>query len=586
MSAADTPQASQKSPRGKSARAPNRRRDSHPRGELARRRLLAGALLVVLVTAGVVLLIAGGNSSERALARRFVDAWQRGDYRAMYALVSDSTRQGVPLGSFRKTYRDAANTATLIRHGIVAGRPGRLSGHAITVDVRASTRIFGVVSGRVRLAFVGSDSHTRIAWSPEMAFPGLTQGQPLTRTTRLPPRAAILARDGTALASGPLRGSPLGASALPAVGMLGKPPAKRLRALRAAGYPAGARVGETGIEGALEARLAGRPGGELLAGQRVLASSRPQAAPPLRTTIDPRVQRAAVVAIGSRLGGVVALNPRNGQVLAVAGIGTSERQPPGSTFKMVTLTGVLEARLATPRTKFPVQTEAKIEGVSLQNANGESCGGTLAESFAQSCNSVFAPLGVKLGAKRLVEVAQRFGFNRAPGLPGAATSTVPPKIPDALAVGSSAIGQYQVDATALQMAVVAATIANAGQRPTPTFSLQGSPQLARATDPRTARTVRELMVGVVRHGTGTPAAIGGIVVAGKTGTAELTSTNPNSKNSTKPDPMNTDAWFAAFAPARKPRIAMAIVLVKAGAGKQTAAPAARSVLVAGLRARH
>jgi cell division protein FtsI/penicillin-binding protein 2 len=343
-------------------------------------------------------------------------------------------------------------------------------------------------------------------------------------------------------------------------------------------------VGVSGIELALESRLAGTPGGELLAGSRVLATSRPQPATAVRTTIDAAIQRAAFAALGGRLGGVVVLRPRDGQVLALAGIGSSDLQPPGSTFKMITVTGVLEARLANPRTRFPVQTATTIEGRRLENANGESCGGTLAESFAQSCNSVFAPLGAKLGAKRLVDVAERFGFNRPPGLPGAATSKIPHAIPDALATGSSAIGQYQVEATALQMAIVAATIANGGRRPQPTFELHAQPKLTTATNPAVARTVRQLMIGVVRHGTGTAAAIPGVTVAGKTGTAELKTTDTSSsKGPSQANPANTDAWFAAFAPARRPRVAMAVLLVKAGAGKDTAAPAAHGVLVSALK---
>src|SRR6202022_1196460 len=102
---------------------------------------------------------------------------------------------------------------------------------------------------------------------------------------------------GTPLASGPTRSSPLGAAALPAVGTIGKPSASHMRKLRALGYPDKAVVGLTGIEAALEPQLAGSPGGELDAGRRVLARSSPVPARPVRTTIDPRVQRAAVVAL-------------------------------------------------------------------------------------------------------------------------------------------------------------------------------------------------------------------------------------------------------------------------------------------------
>ena len=110
---------------------------------------------------------------------------------------------------------------------------------------------------------------------------------------------------------------------------------------------------------------------------------------------------------------------------------------------------------------------ATIEGVDIQNANGEYCGGSLRNSFAHSCNSVFAPLGAKLGAEKLVETAEAFGFNQDPGSSGAARSTIPlpNEIGDDLAVGSSAIGQGKVLATPLQMALVGATSATAASSP-------------------------------------------------------------------------------------------------------------------------
>ena len=294
------------------------------------------------------------------------------------------------------------------------------------------------------------------------------------------------------------------------------------------------------------------------------------------------------------------MDPRTGGVLAASGIGLSGLQPPGSTFKILTATGALEAKLTSPSHSYPVSTKATLEGVDLDNANGESCGGTFVESFAESCNSVFAPLGAQLGARRLVDVAERFGFNRDPGVPGAAMSTIPAaeEIGDDLAVGSSAIGQGRVQATALEMAIVAATIGRRGLRPRPTFDFDaataGSPTV-RATKARTARTVERLMLAVVRSGTGVAAAIPGVAVAGKTGTAELKTTtrcepdpaNPDSCPPQPPDdPTDTDAWFSAYAPAGKgaPRIAVGVLLVASGAGGTTAAPAARDVLSAGLKA--
>ena len=115
----------------------------------------------------------------------------------------------------------------------------------------------------------------------------------------------------------------------------------------------------------------------------------------------------------------------------------------------------------------------------LNNANGEECGGTLELAFAVSCNSVFAPLGVKLGAARLVATAEAFGFNqRAAGWPARprARSRPPRQIQGELDVGSTAIGQGQVLASALQMATVAATIGDGGSRPQPTFTARAPPR--------------------------------------------------------------------------------------------------------------
>jgi len=341
-------------------------------------------------------------------------------------------------------------------------------------------------------------------------------------------------------------------------------------------------VGKTGLERALEPELAGRPGGELLAGRRVIARSEPRAAPPVRTTIDSGLQNAAVTALGARFGGIAALDAANGEVRALAGVAFSAPQPPGSTFKIVTTTAALEAGLVRSSQRFPVQTAATIDGVRLENANGESCGGTFRESFAHSCNSVFAPLGVRVGSRRLVETAERFGWNAPPTIPGEAPSTLPApqRIKPALELGATAIGQGKVLATPFRLASVAQTIAAGGVMAEPSLRAGRRSPRRRVTSERIARSIRAYMVDVVRYGTGTAAAIPGAQVAGKTGTAELGDTRgPGAMGS---DPSNTDAWFAAFAPARRPRLAVGVLLVRAGAGGQTAAPVAKSVLAAGL----
>jgi len=574
---------------------PQPRRVSRRRTRI-RRVVAVGAVLVVAVGIGAVCAATGGPSERDAVAD-YLKAWQRRDYAAMRAEITDEAAKAWPQAAFAQRYTDAAATATIT--GLAPGKAQDAGAGNWRIPMTVDTRTFGPVPGVLRLKVVEQDGHARIDWHPNLVFPGLALGEQLRATTTMPARADLLARDGTPLAQGPNRQSPLGAAATAIVGALGPIPADRRAQAAALGYPADTQVGITGLERAFDQRLAGRPGGELRAGVRVLASRAPRRAAPVRTTIAPSVQEAAVTALAGRLGGIVALRPRTGEVLAAAGIGFSGLQPPGSTFKIITATGALQAGIVRPTDTFPVQTSTTLSGVELQNANQEACGGSLAASFAESCNSVFAPLGAKLGARKLVQTAEAFGFNAPTGIVGAATASIPPadEIGDDLAVGSSAIGQGRVQATALQMAIVAATIGLRGRRPDVTLDparWKGDAPTHHATTPTVARQVEKLMLGVVRGGTGAAAAIPGVKVAGKTGTAELKSTqtckpvedNPEScQDQEDTDTTDTDAWFASYAPAGNgvPRIAVGVLLVSAGAGGDTAAPAARQVLLAGLQ---
>jgi peptidoglycan glycosyltransferase len=570
------------------------------------------ALATVAFAIGAIVGANHTSSSAHQLATQFVTAWSRRDYARMYADIDSSSQQHVSASDFASSYERALTTATATGMR-VTGKARSLTGGLVEVPVSVRTRLFGTLSlpFDVRVKEGGGED-ARIAWSHTLVFPGLRAGEVLSRRTTLPRRATLLARDHSVLAESPeaegaaqSRSSPLGELASAVLGTVGPVPASRRRALEGEGVPANATVGVSGLELAMDDRLRGTPGGELLAGRRVLASAAPRAAPAVRSSVSPELQRAAVTALGGQLGGIVVMQPASGQILAVAGIGLDSLQPPGSTFKMITLTGALTAGIANPHTVFPYATFATLDGVKLNNANGEECGGTLELAFEVSCNSVFAPLGVKLGADRIVSTAERFGFNQPTGISGAAESTLPPasQIQGELDVGSTAIGQGQVLASALQMATVAATVADGGHRPRPTFTFgapatTGVPVMSASV----ARTVRHLMIGVVRFGTGTQAAIPHVVVAGKTGTAELKTACTSSEtapNESEPESengesgpegcggaaseaSNTDAWFAAFAPAIHPRLVVGVLLVKDGAGGDTAAPVAREVLEAGL----
>jgi cell division protein FtsI/penicillin-binding protein 2 len=552
------------------------------RRRLTHRAVPALAALALVSAAAGMVIGAGRSSAAEQTARRFGAAWERADYRSMYGLLDGASRRAYSAREFRQAYLDTAATATTRR--VDAGEPSGANGGAVTLPIALYTRVFGRVSGELELQIDGD----RVTWGPLLAFPGLQRGEALTRRSEPARRATLLSRDGKVLARGQAdeRSSPLEAIAGSIAGTLApQETAEERRALYAQGFPRTWPVGQNGLEEAFESRLSGRPGGELLAGTRLVARARPVPARPMRTTIDTRLQEAAVTALAGRFGGIAALDPRNGEIRALAGIAFSAPQPPGSTFKIVTTAAALQARAVKPGTEFPIATAATIDGVELENANGEYCGGTFRNSFAHSCNSVFAPLGVELGAQALVETAERFGWNGDPTVPGEVPSTLPPaaEIKTPLEVGATAIGQFRTLATPLQMASVAQTIAARGVRRFPTLALGDSTRSVRVVGRRIARTIESLMVDVVAYGTGTAAALPGVKVAGKTGTAELEDTrDPETGETEPPDPSNTDAWFAAYAPAGRPKIAVAVMLVRAGAGGATAAPAARVVLDAAL----
>jgi cell division protein FtsI/penicillin-binding protein 2 len=527
--------------------------------------------------AGAVLATDHGGA-ERQLVTRYTSAWEHGEYARMYSLLDRGSHARISESAFARRLSATAGIATIRSLRLV--RLGSLQGSTYTVRLRVDTRLWGALTETLSVPLTGSGSAARVHFAGELLFPGLRPGERLHRQIVLPPRGTLLASDGTPLAQGPGRTSPIPDVAGQIVGTLGAIPGPEVASYAAQGYPAGTQVGLDGLERIFQNRLAGRLGGTLLAGRRVLASVAAVPAAPVQTTIDPAMERAAVAALGGQYAGIAVMNPRTGALEALAGIAFSDVQPPGSTMKIITSTAALDAGIVTLQSTFPVATGATIDGYTLHNANGEACGGTLLNAFAVSCNSVFAPLGARVGAMALVTTAERFGFDQPSPIPGAAESTIPApgKIGDALAVGSSAIGQGLVQTTPLEMTDVAATIAMGGRRPIPTLLAHQRPRFVRVTTARVAHEVQQMMEAVVQFGTGTAAQIPGVAVAGKTGTAEIqTATNPNVSN-----PKNTDAWFVGYAPAGHPVIVGGALFPDQGAGGTAAAPAVRAVLVAAL----
>jgi cell division protein FtsI/penicillin-binding protein 2 len=543
--------------------------------------------VVAGIVVGVVLVLqAGPGRAERQLVTSYLRAWSASDYHQMYTLLSPASQQAMSEARLAAAYRHDATTATTVK--LTTLRVGHRRGEFIAVLMGVTTRLFGTLRETLEVPLDGSGSSATVRFVPSLLFPGLAGHERLIRHMSLPPRATVLAADGTPLAKGPDRTSPIADVAGQIAGVLEPIPSADAAKYAAEGYPADAKVGEDGLERVFQTQLAGTPGGVLRAGHRVLIRTVPKRGHDVTTTIVPAIERAAIDALGGRFGGIAAMNPRTGALLALAGIAFSSTQPPGSTMKIITTTGALQAGIVKLTDTFPIATSATLDGYTLHNASNEACGGTLLNAFAVSCNSVFAPLGAKLGGRRLVATAERFGFNQPSGIPGAAESQIPSAatIGDDLAVGSSAIGQGRVQATVLEMTDVGATIAMGGRRPLPTLQAHLPPRFVHVTSGHVANLMQRMMVAVVQFGTGTSAAISGVTVAGKTGTAELQNTATSTGASVPNADALTDAWFVGYAPVGAPRIVAGGLFPNQGAGGATAAPAVREVLLAGLEATH
>ena len=297
-----------------------------------RHRILTRAVPLIAIAiaafAGGMMLAAGAESDA---GERFFEAWERGDYAAMHAELTPAAQEDYPLERFERSYADAAQIATIST--LEAGEV-ETDGDAVVAPVAIETRVFGDFDGEMSLPVEDG----QVAWSPHLVFPGLADNELLNRRTRAPERAAILAADRTPLAEGPAAARSIDAAASAVVGAVGAPTSAQAREVAARGFPPGTLAGTSGLELAWDERLAGRPGGQLLAvsageeaevgGGRILATSEPVRGKPVRTTIDPALQQEAVVALGDLYGGAAVLDARDGSVLALSGSPTRPHSHP------------------------------------------------------------------------------------------------------------------------------------------------------------------------------------------------------------------------------------------------------------------
>ncbi len=557
------------------------------RGRRWLRWVLGFALVAVVVAiAGVVWKTTVDTSSAEArpkpadTARQYVEAWRDGNYTRMYQLLSPHSHHVITFAAFKQDYQQAATTATLKRISLVGPTQAR-AGVAATAVV-ANTRDFAHVHQTLSLRLVTVPGGFRVLWAPQIVFPGLLAGEHLRVHTHAPfARGAIRARDGEVLASGPAsnRVYPQGAAFSDVTGYVKTPTNDQMAARVAKGWPARRPFGQAGLEGSLDGVLGGRPEVDLQAASgkgspRTLAARAGAKPQDVVTTLRIHTQHDVADALGGKYGGAIVMDPKSGAVEASVGLGMEVLQPPGSAFKTVTAAAALNSKVATLYTDYPYARFVELNGWKLHNFHKESCGGSFLLAFAVSCNSVFAPVADQVGAARLVAMADKFGFNHRGTIRYPVPTSITPRVSQLtsdLSLGTAGIGQGGVGATPLQMASVAATIGSKGIYRAP-YIVHSPAQVAdyqpgkRVLSAAIAKQVRTMMEAVVTEGTGVSAAVPGVTVAGKTGTAEVGVKRP------------TDAWFIAFAPADHPTVAVAVLIAGGGVGGEVAAPIAGQIL--------
>ena len=386
-------------------------------------------------------------------------------------------------------------------------------------------------------------------------------------------------------------------------------------------------LGSSGVEKTYNDELAGRTLGLSLQDLGDLFVDKDRVGN-VELTVRADLQRVAAATLGEREGSVVALDPRTGAILAMVSYPTfdpnvlanhdtptaaeaqraldadpekprlsrayQDRFFPGSTFKIVTATAALvSGTVTTEEPVYPVTDgyTPPLTDRPIRNFDGASCGGNLLNALRVSCNSVFTQMGVDTGADDMIKTAEAFGFNQ--DVPIDLTNPVRSVFPDDFtrntpALAQSSIGQNDVSATPLQMALVAAAVANGGKIMKPhvlndvrdtdgnVVDTYDEDEWRTAMDPGTAALLRDAMVEVVRNGTATRLAVPGFLVGGKTGTAQLGA-----------DPPRSHAWIIGFAGPEGGEAEIAVAVIVEGqpeastqTGGRVAAPIAQAVLEA------
>ncbi|MGN9783696.1 penicillin-binding transpeptidase domain-containing protein [Nonomuraea sp. ZG12] len=504
--------------------------------------LVCAALLVPTVVAAGVIWLLRTNGSPEKVADAYLRAWAAQDYDAMRELVAE------PSADFERTHRLFLKNLKVERASFERHVPSGVFASSAEDTVSFKAVLSGVIDWTYggRLKFVERDRTWKIDWTPAAIHPELTKGRTIRLVQDKAAVTQVLAADGSRIDTPDAPGS---------VQQL----IEGIKQTYPDRFGAYARSRIDLFEGDDTVKtLLKTPGKE-----------------PLRTTIDLKVHQAGATAItaAAKPASLVAVRPSTGEILAVVnkpgGFNRAllGKYPPGSTFKVVTASALVAEGLE-PGERVACPAEQNIGGFPFHNAGFKDYG-TLPfrDAFAHSCNTTFGAMGVSdLGKERLAKVAESFGFGAviAPGVPAVRAEFPAPK--DDTDLASAAIGQGRVLASPLNMASVAAAIADGAWRPpriVPEEIVPDRTLRPRPLEKEVVNALRELMPAVVTDGTAHAVRFPD-GTAGKTGTAEY--------GSGKEPPAHS--WFIGY----RDDVAFAVVVEGGGAGSAVAAPIAARFL--------
>jgi cell division protein FtsI/penicillin-binding protein 2 len=516
-------------------------------------------VLAVGAAAGGAYYVLHTRGTPAETAQRFAAAWQAGDKAAMAAQLATPQQ----LSAYDQQRTGLAVESAAIKLGKITERDDRASApYTATLTMKN----VGTWSYEGQIDLKVADRAWKVDWTPKTLHPSLTEGAQFALKTNWPDRAKITDADGERIDTGTA-----GGSVQQLVGYLDKATKKDVAKLGPS-YKVGQAVGRGGLQEAMQKRLAGTPATEIQLGGKTLGTIDGKAGEPVETTLDPSVQAAAVGAVKDmeKPTSMVAIKPSTGEILAVVNNkggfnrALDGRYPPGSTFKAVTAIGLLAAGMS-PEDQVTCPKNVNIGGLPIRNSDEEAFGAlSFLDSFAHSCNTTFAPLAEqKLGAAKLLEVAEEVGFNQPLSIGVPATKASFPKAESDAELAAESFGQARITASPLSMASVAAAIADGTWRP-PTL-VPSMKQKARERElPSGVKSkLHSMMSAVVTKGTaksaGLPAG-----THGKTGTAEYGTG----------EKLDSHAWFMGF----KGDVAFAVVVEGGGGGGKVAAPVAATFL--------